>query len=67
MRAFPVSLWLIGFFILYELYRFTHTRSAILLAVIGMDIVIFWFIKNEYARLKERGGVALEATVPTRI
>jgi len=50
MWAFPVSLWLIAFFVLYELYRFLHTYSLILLGVVLIDFVIFWLIQREYKR-----------------
>ncbi len=52
MWAFPVSLWLIAFFVLYELYRFVNTNSLILLSVIFVDIVIFWLIQREYKKIK---------------
>jgi uncharacterized membrane protein len=51
--AFPIGLYLIGFFILYEIYRFFHTHSLILLTVILIDIGIFWLIKREYKRILE--------------
>jgi len=52
MWAFPVSLWLIAFFILYLLYRFAHTHSLILLSVILLDVIIFWLIQKEYKKVK---------------
>jgi uncharacterized membrane protein len=52
--AFPVSLYLIGVFVLYEAYRFTHTHSLVLLGVIGVDLVIMWMINKEYKKLKRR-------------
>lgn len=50
--AFPLSLVLIAFFIVYAIYRFFHTDSLILLAVIILDIIIFWLIKTEYIKRK---------------
>lgn len=49
--VFPVSLYLIVFFVIYELFRFFHTHSIILLLIIVVDIVIFWLIKNEYQKV----------------
>ncbi len=51
--AFPISLYLIGFFILYEFYRFFHTYSIILLGIILIDIIIFWLINIEYRKTKK--------------
>lgn len=50
--AFPVSLYLILFFVLYEIFRFFHTHSFVLLSVIVVDIFIFWFILREYKKVK---------------
>jgi len=50
--AFPVSLGLIVLFVLYELYRFTHTHSLMLLGVICIDGIIFWLIHREYRKTK---------------
>ena len=46
--AFPVSLYLIGFFVLYELIRLYQTHSLLLLCVIIIDIIVFILIRNEY-------------------
>ena len=50
--TFPVSLYLIAFFVLYELYRFFYTYSYILLSVIVIDILIAWLIWREYKKTK---------------
>lgn len=50
--AFPVSLYLILFFVLYEVFRFFHTHSLVLLSVITVDLFIFWFILREYEKVK---------------
>lgn len=52
--AFPISLYLIALFVLYELYRFTHTHSLALLFIIGVDIVVFMLIRREYRLVKTR-------------
>lgn len=51
--AFPVAIYMIVVFIIYELFRFSHTHSLILLAVIVMDIFIIWIIRKEYQKLKK--------------
>ncbi len=49
--AFPTSFWLIGFFVIYELYRFTYTNSYILLGIIFVDLLILWVIWKEYKKM----------------
>lgn len=48
--AFPLGGGLIGFFLVYEIYRFFHTHSLILLGVICLDAVLLWLIRSEYKR-----------------
>lgn len=51
MWAFPVSLVLIGCFMSYEIYRYFHTHSMTLLAVLAVDAFVFWLIAREYNRV----------------
>jgi uncharacterized membrane protein len=54
--AFPVSVYLICVFVLYEIFRFTHTRSFILAYIIVFDMVLVWLIRKEYFKqLRIRG------------
>ena len=50
--AFPISLTLIGAFVLYEIYRVTHTHSLVLAFIILLDLAILWLINREYRILK---------------
>lgn len=50
--AFPTSFVVIGTFIMYEIIRFSHTYSLILLWVICVDVVILWLIWREYKKLQ---------------
>ncbi|MEO6536484.1 MAG: DUF2127 domain-containing protein [Candidatus Paceibacterota bacterium] len=52
--AFPVTMGLIALFIVYEVYRYTHTHSLILLSIILIDLGLIWLINGEYIRVKER-------------
>ena len=45
--AYNVAFAVIGLFVLYEIYRFSHTHSVVLAVVILIDIAILWFIKRE--------------------
>ena len=55
--VFPVSLWLIGFFVLSEVFRITQTHSLILLGLIGVDLVIWWLIRDEWRKTRRRLGM----------
>lgn len=46
--AFPASLALISFFIVYEMFRFTHTHSAVLLGIIVVDLALVLLIGHHY-------------------
>lgn len=51
--AFPMSMILMGLFIVYEIYRVIHTKSLILLALIFVGIGVLYLIDVEYLRLKK--------------
>jgi uncharacterized membrane protein len=46
--AYPAALWFLSAFVVYQLYRYTHTRSVILLAFTAMDVFIIWAIWRDY-------------------
>lgn len=50
--AFPISIYLIAIFVIYEIYRFSYTHSLILAFIIIIDIVLIWLIRKEYNKLK---------------
>jgi len=52
MWAFPIGIYIIGIFVLYEIYRFSHTHSLVLACVIIIDLILIWLIKKEYTKLK---------------
>ena len=47
MWAFPLTIVLISGFVVYEVYRFTHTHSIVLLGVIVIDAIIALLIYRE--------------------
>lgn len=51
--SFHISIYLIGFFTLYEVYRFFQNHSKTLLLVIFVDTVILWIIHKEYLKVKK--------------
>jgi uncharacterized membrane protein len=50
--AFPVALWFIALFVVYQIYRFTHTHSIALLVFALLDVCVAWFIWREYLARK---------------
>lgn len=56
--AFPVSMYLIGVFMVYELLRLTHTHSLLLATFIGIDSAILYLIYREYQRMLRKRLVA---------
>lgn len=46
--AFPLALWFIALFVAYQLYRYTHTHSIVLLIFALLDVCVSWFIWREY-------------------
>jgi len=55
--AFPLSLVLIALFVVYEIFRYFHTYSVILLAVIIIDTLVFWLIYVEYKRILPKSNI----------
>lgn len=52
--AFPTSLLIMGSFIVYEIFRFTHTHSPVLISFILIDLFIVYLIFRERERLVAR-------------
>jgi uncharacterized membrane protein len=53
--AFPVALWFLGVFTVYQLYRFAHTHSIALLAFSVIDLFVMWMVWREYAVRQSTG------------
>ncbi len=52
--AYPASLAVLGLFILYQLYQITTTLSVLLIALTIFDLIIMWFIWQEYEVVSSR-------------
>ena len=50
--AYPFAVIVFGLFIVYEIYKYLNSQSAILLPIIIIDIVIIIMIILEYKRLE---------------
>lgn len=55
MWSYPVSMWVLGAFIVYQLYRYTVTHSVWLLLLTALDAVVVALIHHEYQRRKLHG------------
>lgn len=58
--AFSTSMALMGLFTAYEIYRFAHTHSPVLLSFILIDLFIIYLIHHERGRLIRRREKRLE-------
>lgn len=54
IRYYPVAMAVFGAFILYQFYRFSFTRSPLLLAMSVVDLAVIWLIWMEYRYLRVR-------------
>jgi uncharacterized membrane protein len=55
--AYKASLIVFTLFILYQIYRYTHTHSVWLVLLTVFDLVVLWLIYREYKYVKlERVG-----------
>ena len=58
--AYPLSLWFLGVFIVYQCYRYTHTNSMWLALLTAFDLVVVFLIWREYQwRKKTHGSMIL--------
>jgi uncharacterized membrane protein len=51
--AYPTALWFLGIFLLYQLYRFSHTHSLGLLALSAFDLFVASLVWLEYRSRKQ--------------
>ena len=56
--AYPVSIGVLGAFILYQSYRYTLTHSGWMIALTVLDIVVVFLILHEYRMLRSGGPSA---------
>jgi uncharacterized membrane protein len=56
--AYPVAIAAFIVFVLYQMYRWSHTRSAGLLALSALDVIVIALTWLEYKRLESVHGFA---------
>lgn len=59
--AYKVSLIFVGLFLIYLLYRFTHTHSLLLLGVLVFDVFFLIVTWHEYKHRKRRAVINRDA------
>ncbi|QND52874.1 DUF2127 domain-containing protein [Phyllobacterium sp. 628] len=52
--AYPLSLFVLGLFIAYQLYRYSYTQSSVLLVLTVFDLFIMVLIWHEYGLVRQR-------------
>jgi len=50
--AYPASLWVLGFFVLYQLYRYSFTHSVFLLILTVLDVGVMVLIWIDWRRAR---------------
>lgn len=50
--AYPVAMIVFGGFVVYQIYRFTFTGSAGLIALTAVDLIVIWLIWLEYRAVR---------------
>ncbi len=63
MWSYPVSLWALGAFIVYQCYRYTLTHSVWLVLLTALDIVVVYLIFHEY-RIRKAIGFSTQVGHP---
>lgn len=58
MWSYPASMWVLGAFIVYQLYRYSFTHSIWLVLLTALDVVVVALIHHEY-RLRKKQGFPL--------
>lgn len=51
---YPAAMTIFGFFILYQLYRYSFTHSLFLLLITGIDLIVIGLTWHEYQYLREK-------------
>lgn len=61
--AYPLTIVVFGGFIVYQLYRYTHTHSFALMALTIFDLAVVWLTWMEYRAqaVRARTGAAADA------
>jgi uncharacterized membrane protein len=55
----PIAIGVFGLFIVYQMYRYSFTRSVLLLLITLVDVVVIWLVWMEYRNLRQiRRGIA---------
>jgi uncharacterized membrane protein len=52
--AYPASLAILGAFVVYQVYRFTHTHALGLIVLTLFDLLVLWLIWHEYSLMRRR-------------
>ncbi|HYV33339.1 MAG TPA: DUF2127 domain-containing protein, partial [Candidatus Limnocylindria bacterium] len=50
--AYPLAIIIFALFIVYQMYRYSHTASILMLALSVLDVGVIWLTYLEYKNLK---------------
>lgn len=60
--AFPIALWFMGAFLVYQLYRVTHTHSITLVLLSAMDAFVLWVVWRDRQLVHQRNAAGPPAS-----
>jgi uncharacterized membrane protein len=53
LAYYPIAIGVFGLFIVYQMYRYSFTRSVLLLLITLVDVVVIWLVWMEYRNLRQ--------------
>jgi len=56
--AYPVAILAFGLFVAYQLYRYSHTHSSLLIVLSAMDVIVIALTWVECRRLQREPGLS---------
>ncbi|MDA8088921.1 MAG: DUF2127 domain-containing protein [Nitrospiraceae bacterium] len=54
--SYPAAIAFFFLFVVYQMYRYTHSRSAWLILLSALDVIVIFLTWAEYRNLKQKAG-----------
>jgi len=55
LAYYPIAIGVFALFIVYQVYRYSFTRSVLLLLITLVDVVVIWLVWMQYRDLRQIG------------
>ena len=53
LAYYPIAIGVFALFIVYQVYRYSFTRSVLLLLITLVDVVVIWLVWMQYHDLRQ--------------